>query len=143
MMNRFLKTACVCALALVSAQACAAAGGGDTPGAPRARSDVMTAEQIDALNVTDMYSAVQRLHSNWLRGAGVGNDEERVGVFVDGSRVGGPSVLRQIPPTQVSTVRYVNERHLRAELTYHAAQGLTSAILIETGRARPASRGGP
>lgn len=85
----------------------ACAGGGMTSGNP----DMITSEQIqEAGTVSNAYTLVQRLRPNWLRTRGrssVQNPGELI-VYVDGSRRGGASALRQINVVNVESMQFMN-----------------------------------
>ena len=91
------------ALALLVA-ACAGTGGGATP---RSSSDVITLEELEAVESFSAYDAINRLRPQWLRSRVPGQDPV---VFIDGSRLGGPEVLRSIRVSTLSEIRYRNGR---------------------------------
>lgn len=86
----------VLALALGLA-GCASTG---TGGSSRGSANLITMEEIEPVANLSAYEAVQRLRPRWLQLRG-GTDVPPV-VFLDGSNMGGPDVLRSI---QASTVR--------------------------------------
>jgi len=61
-------------------------------------------------NTANVYDAIRRLRSDWLRIRGATSTREGGGgivVYVDGVRAGGVDRLEQITLTQVVKVRYV------------------------------------
>lgn len=83
------------------------AGSGMSSGNP----DMLTSEQIEeAGTAINAYVLVQRLRPNWLRTRGrssVQNPGELI-VYVDGSRRGGASALRQINVVNVESMQFMN-----------------------------------
>jgi hypothetical protein len=124
----------LCALVLL-ASACAPAAAGnsaDTPRTGRVRRDLITREQIIATEQHTLFDAIQRLQPSWL--VPQGTLDTVIGVFVDGTSVGGIDFLRQYPATQAQEVRFLNNRAIGAELTTRQAAGLGSAIMITSPR---------
>lgn len=93
----------VLALALV-VTACATTNG------DRVRTDrnQLTAEDIQARQFSTAYDAVQALRSNWLRARVQDGTSDNVVVYVDGTRAGGTSFLRQIEASTVHSIRYLS-----------------------------------
>lgn len=90
--------------------ACATAGG--TPeGEPRGRTraDLITQEELQRTQHTNLYDAVQTLRSRWLNSRGpdtlIGRQGE-IQVHMDGTRLGGVSVLRSLPTVGVAYVQW-------------------------------------
>lgn len=109
----------------------AAACGGNPPpsSALGGDPDVITREQIAALDVTYAIDAVRRLRPSWLRSRG-GIDEEPV-VYVDAARRGGTRVLGTISVENIEDIRYLSGPDATTRLgTGHRG----GAILIRTRR---------
>lgn len=127
-MSTSLRSAAVLALLLLAS--CAPAQPGSVRG-PRPSADVITREEIRETGMSDLYTIVERLHPNWVRTLG-SQGGERVGVFVDGTLMGGLGALRGIPVRRVVRIRYLNERRI-FELGQHQREGLTGALMVEIG----------
>lgn len=82
----------------------------DRPGG----SNVITAEEMQALSLSSVTEAVQRLRPNWLASRGslsIQNPNAgRPVVFVDGIRFGTAETLRRVRVVDVEFVRYLNAR---------------------------------
>ncbi len=96
------------ALGLVSALliACGAArsGGARNP-------NLITTDELRALNVSNAYEAVERLRPMFLRTRGVQSataEAQLPVVYIDGIRQGGPEVMRTLPLTDVQEIRYIS-----------------------------------
>jgi hypothetical protein len=112
---------------LVLAVACAS--GGQQAGPSRSSRNVITAEELQTINVSDAYAAVQRLRSAWLRPrTGSGSP---IAVFVDGVRAGEVNILRQIPFITIRELRFVDP----SDATTRWGTGYTNgAIMVVTRR---------
>lgn len=86
-------------LATLGATACAHSP--QEPGQRRPPSDVITADQIRELGVTNAYDAVERLQARWLL-----TTQGPVLVYVDERALGSASTLRTIPAADVATIRF-------------------------------------
>ena len=100
-------SACFALIALCATLGCTKAA--STTSAPTSRRDVITREQVEALNVTDAYEIVQRMRSDMLRGRGgqPGGRDLPV-VYIDGVRRGLPDVLRQVRSNEVQEIRFIS-----------------------------------
>jgi hypothetical protein len=129
-------------LLLLSLAGCAApAGGGATDSTartsgmvlprPRSDRDRLTAEEIQAAHLSDLYSVIQRLRPVWLRIRGRDRDSDPmiIWVFRDQQRQGGVDVLRRMGTTDVAEVRYVDPITAKGTL---GADMLHGAILVFT-----------
>ena len=69
---------------------------------------VITREEMLKGNYSSIYDAVAAMRSMWLQPRGVDSftNPSIVWVYVDGARVGDVSVLREMPPRLVNTVRF-------------------------------------
>ncbi len=99
-------------------------------GGPRYRTDRIVREQLVETRQPDLYTAIQRLQPGWLQARGP--VYYTIGVFVDGGRAGDVEMLKNIPSTQVSEVRYVGPRSLHSELLGQQAAGLYAAIMVSS-----------
>ncbi len=130
-------------LLLLSLAGCAAPAGGGGATDPTARSsgmvlprlrsdrDRLTAEEIQATRLSDLYSVIQRLRPVWLRirGRDRESDPMIIWVFRDQQRQGGVEVLRRMGTTDVAEVRYVDPITAKGTL---GADMLHGAILVFT-----------
>jgi outer membrane receptor for ferrienterochelin and colicin len=77
-------------------------------------SSVITAEEMQALSVSSVTEAVQRLRPNWLAARGALSIQNpaagRPIVFVDGIRFGTAESLQRVRVIEVEFVRYLNAR---------------------------------
>lgn len=93
---------------LVLALACSSSRGAG-PGGNR---NVITSDEIRALNVSTAMDVVQRLRPEFLRGRGRASIQDPAAqfpvVYVDGVRAGGIDALRTIGATDVLEIRYIN-----------------------------------
>lgn len=97
------------ALALLMATLGCTKAASTNAGPPSRSRDLITRQQIEALNVVDAYEIVQRLRSDMLRGRGAqSRGRDLPVVYVDGVRRGMPDVLRQIRSGEVQEIRFIN-----------------------------------
>lgn len=79
---------------------------------PRSSGNVITREEISALEVTTAYEAVERLRPHFLRGRGPTSlrttQVTLPVVYVAGVRSGGPEALERILIGQVYEIRFLN-----------------------------------
>jgi hypothetical protein len=95
------------AMVLLFALACA------PPGAvPRGSADsqLITEEEVDATHAPNAYEVIQKLRANFLSYRGEtsfnkNNSQPYPTVYLDGQQYGPIAVLRNIPASQVSTIR--------------------------------------
>lgn len=89
--------------------ACSSSSSGDTPSRQR---DLITAEEIAALNVATAFDVVRQLRPEFLRSRGTMSLRETGGefavVYLNGMRMGGPEQLHQIRASDVETIRYIS-----------------------------------
>jgi hypothetical protein len=107
-------------LAIVSA-GCASSPAGtsaasqqsQTPTRSRGQRDRITAEDLATIDAQNALQAVQRLRPQFLQTRGgasssITQGPQDIVVYVDQTRMGGPSVLAQIPITDVKEIQYLN-----------------------------------
>ncbi|HEU0298423.1 MAG TPA: hypothetical protein VFR37_03195 [Longimicrobium sp.] len=123
-------------MALVAATACGAPSEVPPEDRPRTRSDRLTQQEIQRTELTTMFDVIQRLQPSWLRSPRTSGINLDIGVFLDGTRVGGIEFLRQQPASQITEARYLNSRQITAELTGNQSAGLGGAIMLSTRRGR-------
>jgi len=109
--------------------AMACASGGQQAGPSRSSRSVITAEELQTIDVSDAYEAVQRLRSAWLRPR-VGRGSP-IAVFIDGVRSGEIDRLRQIPFITIREIRFIDP----SDATTRWGTGYTNgAIMVITRR---------
>lgn len=95
--------------------------------------DVLTAAEIVAARVTDVYQAVSQLRPQFLRRrssrASVLSANPAVTVYLDDLRYGGVETLSQIPLDRVRLIRYLSA--LSADVRYGGSHP-AGAILVTT-----------
>jgi hypothetical protein len=123
-------------LLVVAVTILALACGGTTSSSssqPRGDRSLLTIEEINRTGSQDAYTAVQSLRPTWLtkRGTSSVNLTETIKVYLDGSLMGGPDYLRQIPTNSISSIRHLDG--LEATQRYGLDHGV-GAILVFTRR---------
>ena len=91
--------------------------------------DVITSEELNGIDVQNAYQAVQRLRPNFLQTRGnvsITQGAQPVVVYVDETRMGGPSALQQIPIAEVKEIRYLNS----SDATQRYGTGHTSGAIV-------------
>jgi hypothetical protein len=119
------------ALLLASTACGSAAGAGPRPvSSSRLR---LTQEEMQKAVYSDAYAAVENLRPSWLREYTMSlyGGPERVQVYLDGIKLGGPEALRGISPTAVDHLEFLSaiEASQRYGLNHSAG-----AILVTTVR---------
>jgi len=88
----------------------------------------ITEEEIQEMGtVSNAYVLVERLHPDWLqkRGTDSFTDQSTVGVYVEGSRRGGPNALRQISVMNVKSIEHLSS----SEATVRYGSGHPHGVL--------------
>ncbi|MCI0432057.1 MAG: TonB-dependent receptor plug domain-containing protein [Gemmatimonadetes bacterium] len=73
--------------------------------------DVITTEELQSINVSTAYEAIERLRPMFLRSRGVtsaGSEASLPVIYIDGVRSGAPDVLRTIPLADIRQIRYIS-----------------------------------
>lgn len=114
------------------ALACASAG---TAGPGLAR-DLLTREQLDAVDFLNAYEALQRLKPTWLRtergqDSFVTQGRRGVRVYVDGIYYGDRESLKTLQIQNIEEIRYLDKRQATLEFGTDHGEG---ALLILTRR---------
>ena len=77
---------------------------------PSGSSNVITQEEIEAADATNVYDIIARLHGNYLSDRGrislKSNTHSRAVVFFNDQEYGIPETMRNIPPGRVSEIRF-------------------------------------
>ncbi len=84
-----------------------------SPSRARGSRDVITQEELAKVDVQNALDAVRRLRPSFLQTHGgasssISQGPQDVVVYVDNTRMGGPSTLAQIPITDVKEIQYLN-----------------------------------
>lgn len=107
---------------------------GDDQG-PRRQSNQITAEEIQAAQAQNLYDLIRSLRPNWVAPRGqqslTNPTAGQVMVYLDGTRAGGPDILRQIRPTDVELVHYLGATEAASRFGLDHSGG---AILVTTRR---------
>jgi hypothetical protein len=116
-------------LLIAVAGGCASAGSG----AQGTNRNVLTREEIATIRVANVYEAVERLRPRWLQiraPRSLGGQTEIV-VFLNRSFIGGPEMLRQFEPANISQLRYLDGSTAMATLAGLGGKVVEGAIVIE------------
>jgi outer membrane cobalamin receptor len=75
-----------------------------------ASNNIITQEEIDASEATNVYDVIARLHGNYLSDRGPvsikSNRHARAIVFLNDQEYGIPETMRNIPPGRIAEIRY-------------------------------------
>ena len=125
-LSRIVTGAALCVLA-----ACASGGQ-----ATRSTSTELTREEMQSINAANLYEAVQRLRPRWLevRGERSFNMPVEIVVFENNTLLGGPEALRDLTPSSIDRLRYVDGPRASATLPGLASRAVQGAIVIEMRR---------
>lgn len=120
-----MRTLIVAAL-LLAATGCASTG--DTVLRDR---DVLTLEEIEATSQPNAYHMIRGLRPHWLRVRGPTRlyQQHPIMVYVDGTRMGGPSVLNSIPRGNIREIRYYDGAQAQTRFGLNNTNG---AIAVRT-----------
>jgi hypothetical protein len=113
---------------VVALTACAAAGGG-----PMRSSNVLTREDLEAVQVSSVYDAVQRLRPQWMSHPLAPSGQpgsNPILVYVDRHQVGTLEELRHLTVDQVEMLEFVSA----SDATTRYGTGHTSGIIEVTTR---------
>jgi hypothetical protein len=114
--------------------ALAAAGCGAHAAAPHARGglNVLTAEEMQGRDYSNLFEAIRILRGNWVRERPpsdyLGTTPERAQVFLGGQRVGDVEFLRTLNVGEVDSVRYLTFTEAATQFGHLA--GASPAIVI-------------
>ena len=132
-MKRLVRRAAIAAVTLAGL-ACAS-----TPrkeGTPTRRgNDVITAEEMQSVQFSNLYDLVQALRFRWLQSRGpdsINMQPGQVQVRLDDTRLGGVEALRSIAPTGIGSIQWVDPTTAAARWGMGYGHG---AIVISTRRA--------
>lgn len=101
-----MRLAPLVAALLLPLAACASGGGGR--GATGYNSNVITADEIEQSGAENVLVLVKSLRPNWLRSRGATSvmAEGALVAYLDGTRLGGPEMLREVTTEGIASVRF-------------------------------------
>ena len=104
-----------------------------SPSRARSSRDVITQEELAKVDVQNALDAVRRLRPSFLQTHGgmtssITQGGQDVVVYVDNTKMGGPSTLAQIPITDVKEIQYLNGTD--ATQRYGTGHGSGAIIVI-------------
>lgn len=140
-----MRKSLVATLLTAATVAACASGAAAGAGAPGGSTYVVTAEEIQQSQVSTAFDAIQRLRPQWLFDRGTssiresgpeGQPVQRIGdpitdgpvVFVNGTRAGAVSVLRNIPAELVQEMRFLRARDATTKYGTGYPQGVIEVI---------------
>lgn len=133
-----IRTFYLIAAVLAAAPGCAsspaaASGASQQSSRPVRQRDRISAEELATIDVQNALQAVQRLRPNFLQTHGgatssITQGPQDVVVYVDQTRMGGPSTLAQIPISDVKEIQYLNGTD--ATQRYGTGHGSGAIIVI-------------
>lgn len=115
---------------LVAAGGCASTG--PTEDGDNERRDVLTHEQIVAVEVSNLLDVVRRLRPEWLRVQQRSfSGDSRVVVIENGTVLGGVGVLREFTPDGVEQLKFLDGDTAAATLVGSRDGFIEGAIVVE------------
>lgn len=125
MMRRYASLGVVAVL-LLSACASSPSDG------PRRQFDLITTEEIDAANVSNLYQLVQQLRPRWLdmRAPQSFNTPTAIVVFHGQSYLGGVDMLRDMGKREATVLRYLDGPTAQATLPGLGSRQVEAAIVV-------------
>ncbi len=108
--------------------ACATTSGGTSSTArPRSNPDLITSAEVDSTaNLRDAYDLVLRLRPSWISRAQSGS----VLAYLDNTRLGGISALRDVPVVSIGSVRFMDGATATATLPGVGSRIISGAIVV-------------
>ena len=96
------------------------------------RSDLITAEEIESVNASNLYQVVERLRPRWLeiRARRSFNSITQIVVFQGQTYLGGPDMLKQFGKDAAQSLRYLDGATASATLPGMGTRQLEGAIVI-------------
>ena len=123
----------VAVLPLVSA--CAFVGSSANASWPRPERNLITAEEIAGVSVSNLFDAVRLLRPQWLSTTNPStfrvSAEGTIVVYMDRIRFGEPEQLRAFPPSLAVSIRFLDPSEANAEFGVGHLKG---AIVVNTRR---------
>jgi hypothetical protein len=124
----------VAALVILAAPGCASSSSGagaSQQASHRGSPDRISQEELATIDVQNALQAVQRLRPSFLQNRGgasssITQGPQDVVVYVDQTKMGGPSALSQIPITDVKEIQHLNG----TDATQRYGTGHGSGVII-------------
>ena len=124
----------IAAFVLAAAPGCASSGtstGASQQASRRGSPDKITQEELATIDVQNALQAVQRLRPSFLQNRGgasssITQGPQDVVVYVDQTRMGGPSTLSQIPISDVKEIQHLSG----TDATQRYGTGHGSGVII-------------
>jgi hypothetical protein len=116
------------------AASCASAGGSHQSSSNDA---LITAEEIENSHQPTLYDVVRALRPNWLRSAptAVRSDvESGISVYLDTQRAGNVDILRQMPSTSASSLRFYSASEAQSRFGLGNLHGVIQVVSAHTSR---------
>ena len=124
-------------VALVTLTACAAGQQQTSQRTPVRDSNQLTAQELQGTQYQNAFDLIQTTRPRWLQPRGPQSFTDRtageVMVYLDGTRIGGPSTLRRIMASDMESAQYLNASEAASRYGLNHSGG---AILISTRRER-------
>ena len=136
---RVLRAA-VSVVAVVALAACASGGTSAGAGKTRYSQNVITADELATVDVTDAYQAIQRLRPQFLSnsrgptqmGTRSGTTDAGIQVYMNDQRLGDVSSLSQIPKNDIKEIRFLSA----SEASSRFGTGNTAGAIVVTRKAQ-------
>ena len=123
-------------VALLALSACASQSSSKRP--PSKDANLITLDELEKVNASNLFDAVNRLRPQFLRSRGVVSLQDPTPptavVYLDGQRVGGIDFLERMSPMGVISVRYMTPVDASSRYGLNHEGG---AILVSTRRSAP------
>lgn len=132
-MNSYRGTLAGCMLmgALLVMTGCATAGAG---GGGESSRDVITRQEIQETDVSNLYEVVRRLRPTWLRVRNKSfSKQTEIVVVRDGTVIGNVEALRDIGRDGINEIRFMDGETAAATLVGARSGYVAGAIVIERG----------
>lgn len=110
------------------------------PGPTPSFSNVITREELQQLDVRNLYDAIQQLRPRWLKvlsGPRSFSLETGIVVFQEEALLGDTEVLRRMGPEGVYSIRYLDGTTAKATLSGLGGQHVEGAIIVSLRPPRP------
>lgn len=120
---------------LCSMGSCASSGSGSR--ASSSNDAIITTEEIDNSHQPTLYDVVRALRPNWLRNAptAVRSDVDGgISVYLDSQRAGGIDVLRQLPSTSASSLRFYSASEAQSRFGLGNLHGVIQIVSARAAR---------
>jgi hypothetical protein len=109
----------------------AACGAQSQAGNTSSNRNVLSSEEMLRAGYPDAFATVQSLRPQWLQRRGATSRTASIKVYLDGSLLGGPELLRQITTRSITTMRYMTGLEASERYGLDHDQG---AIIVTTRR---------